>query len=376
MLDAEPPRRNRHHWRGVLGLDLWQSGNSVGLSIPCGGKASFSPRFRPSCSLEEYSCPIAIAVVRKMSNTFKASFVAVLLLGTVLFSPVQAQTAEELTSRLNQMEEQMRLLVGQVEELTFSVKQLQGQLKNETKTGAVEPQKLAEPQKLKKMAEKPVAAEQGVEQIGEAPADNQQTTTTIIGADGVEQQVPVLKAPGPKILGTMPGATAAVPDDGGFQGQVLVPPGGEDQPVEQGGGSVDPDAIETVSLAPESPETLYERSNESLLRRQFGDAEAGFSNFVSKYPEHSLAGSAQYWLGETYYVQGDFRQAAQNFLQGYKGYPKSRRAPDSLLKLGISLNKLGQTQQACAAFGALGGEFPNAVDAKKRAQAESKRAGC
>ena len=141
-------------------------------------------------------------------------------------------------------------------------------------------------------------------------------------------------------------------------------------------GNVDPDAIETVSLAPESPEALYERSNESLLRRQFGDAEAGFSSFVGKYPEHSLAGSAQYWLGETYYAQGDFRQAAQNFLQGYKGYPKSRRAPDSLLKLGISLNKLGQTQQACAAFGAIGGEFPNAVDAKKRAQAESKRAGC
>jgi tol-pal system protein YbgF len=156
-----------------------------------------------------------------------------------------------------------------------------------------------------------------------------------------------------------------------------VPPGGgEDQPVEQGAGNANPDAIETVSLAPESPETLYERSNESLLRRQFGDAESGFSSFVSKYPEHSLAGSAQYWLGETYYAQGDFRQAAQNFLQGYKGYPKSRRAPDSLLKLGISLNKLGQTQQACAAFGAIGGEFPNAVDAKKRAQAESKRAGC
>jgi len=313
-----------------------------------------------------------------MSNTLKTSFVAVLLLGTALFSPVQAQTAEELTSRLNQMEEQMRLLVGQVEELTYSMKQLQGQLKNGTKTGAAE-----EPPKLKKVVEQPVAAEQpvlaeqGVEQIGEAPAaGGQQTTTTIIGADGVEQQVVVQKAPGPKILGTMPGATAAVPDDGGFQGQVLVPPGGGDQPVEQGAGNVNPDAIETVSLAQESPETLYERSNESLLRRQFSDAESGFSSFVSKYPDHSLAGSAQYWLGETYYAQGDFRQAAQNFLQGYKGYPKSRRAPDSLLKLGISLNKLGQTQQACAAFGAIGGEFPNAVDAKKRAQAESKRAGC
>jgi tol-pal system protein YbgF len=307
-----------------------------------------------------------------MSNLVKSSFVALLLMGTAFIAPVQAQTAEELASRLNQMEEQMRLLVGQVEELTYSVKQLQGQLKTGIKSGETEPLK------PKKVAEQPVAAQQGVEQIGEAPAAGQEMATTVVGADGTEQQVAVLKAPGPKILGTMNnGATAATPDDGGFQGQVLVAPGGgEDQAVGQGNAGVDPDSIETVSLAPETPEALYERSNESLLRRQFGDAEVGFSSFVSKYPDHSLAGSAQYWLGETFYAQGDFRQAAKNFLDGYKSYPKSRRAPDSLLKLGISLNKLGQTQQACAAFGALGGEFPNAVDAKKRAQAESKRAGC
>ena len=130
-----------------------------------------------------------------MSNTFKSSFIAVLLLGTAFFSPGQAQTAEELTSRLNQMEEQMRLLVGQVEELTFTVKQLQGQLKNETKTGA------AEPPKPKKLAAQPAIAEQGVEQIGEAPAAGEEMTTTIIGPDGVEQQVVVLKAPGPKDFG-------------------------------------------------------------------------------------------------------------------------------------------------------------------------------
>ena len=39
--------------------------------------------------------------------------------------------------------------------------------------------------------------------------------------------------------------------------------------------------------------------NTRLLRRQFGDAETGFSSFLQKYPDHSLAGSAQYWLGET-----------------------------------------------------------------------------
>ncbi|MGB8314080.1 MAG: hypothetical protein WCE69_06270, partial [Aestuariivirga sp.] len=92
-----------------------------------------------------------------MSNLVKSSFVALLLMGTAFIAPVQAQTAEELASRLNQMEEQMRLLVGQVEELTYSVKQLQGQLKTGIKSGETEPLK------PKKVAEQPVAAQQGVE---------------------------------------------------------------------------------------------------------------------------------------------------------------------------------------------------------------------
>ena len=174
------------------------------------------------------------------------------------------------------------------------------------------------------------------------------------------------------------------PKDGGFEGVVLVPPSqqepGDDafvtQGLNQGAGETAQDSIETVALAPESPEAIYEKANESLLRRQFAEAEAGFGSFMAKYPDHSLAGSAQYWLGETFYAQSDFKRAAQAFLRGYKTYPKSRRAADSLLKLGISLNRLGQTEQACAAYLAVSAEYPKAVEARKRAQAEAKRANC
>jgi len=162
-----------------------------------------------------------------------------------------------------------------------------------------------------------------------------------------------------------------------------VPEGGDTQvaqagqPVLSDGVQQQEDGIEQVSLQPaETPDSLYKTANEALLRRQFGEAEAGFRSFLSKYPDHSLAGSAQYWLGETFYVQGDSKQAAQNFLQAYKTYPKSRRAPDSLLKLGMALNKMGQKDQACAALNSVGTEFPRAVEAKKRASAEYKRAGC
>ena len=158
---------------------------------------------------------------------------------------------------------------------------------------------------------------------------------------------------------------------------MIVPLGGEDQaaapaPIEQ-------EQVETVAIgtaATDTPEAIYEKSYESLLRRQFVPAEDGFRAFLDNYRDHSLAGNAQYWLGETYYVQGEYKLAAQSFLTGFKEFPKSRKAPDSLLKLGLALDRLGQRDQACAAFAAVGEKFPKAADAKKRSMVEQKRAGC
>jgi len=313
-------------------------------------------------------------MVSDMLNYLRTSVLAAMLMGG-LASPSLAQSASELAVRVSQMEEQMRQLVGQVEELTFQVKQLRGQ-GGESETGALENAPQQPAAKTEQLALQNAPNEQGIEQIEDQPlgqSSNDQTyMKPVVGEEGGDQIV-TKTAPGPKILGTLSSA-ASDPDDGGFQGQVLVAPAQQESSDDAGVGQNS--AIETVSLSPDSPESLYERSNESLLRRQFGEAEAGFRTFIEKFPDHSLAGSAQYWLGETYYAQSDFRQAAQAFLQGYKQYPKSRRAADSLLKLGISLNRLGQKQQACASYDAVSSEYPKAVEARKRAQAEAKRAGC
>jgi tol-pal system protein YbgF len=274
---------------------------------------------------------------------------------------VFAQSAEELSVRMTQMEDQMRQLIGQVEQLSFQVRTLQDQLGAQRQGSASEMPVTTT--KRTTIAEMPATA-QGIETIEGAASGSYsqggQLTTTIITENGSEEQVVIEQAPGPKILGTLPGS--------GYDGQVT-----QEGMTGQGGSEV-----ETVSLGSqaESPDMLYERSYESLLRRQFADAETGFRTFLQKYGDNSLAGNAQYWLGETYYVQGDYRQAAQSFLKGYREFPKSRKAADSLLKLGLSLNRLGQKEQACAAFSQLGGQFPKAAEARKRAQSEAKRAGC
>ena len=325
-----------------------------------------------------------------MLRLVKSSVAAAALLGVGVFTPAMAQTAAENAVRMQQLEEQIRFLTGQVEQLTFEVKQLQAQAGAGTarqQSGALEqaaPPEGAtlqqpEPSQQKRLAAAsagaPIPDSNDIETIVQQPI----AAAPLAAPEPSALEGDVSAAlPGVKVLGSMDSA-AAQPNDGGFQGQVLVPPS-QQEPGDVAAVAGTDQSIETVALAPEaqleSPESLYERSNESLLRRQFGEAEAGFSNFLQRYPDHSLAGSAQYWLGETYYAQGDFKRAAANFLQGYKKYPKSRRAPDSLLKLGISLNRLGQSEQACAAYSAVSAEYPKAVDARKRAQAEAKRAGC
>jgi tol-pal system protein YbgF len=311
----------------------------------------------------------------------RSLFVAVLLASTAF--PAAAQ---DIATRIFQMEERIRALTGQVEELNFTVQQLQKRVGQ--KTGAVEaPQPALRKQKIVVDAAEvvPDAVPQvgGIEVIEDsagalASAKPKAKSAEVIGSasDGAF----VAEGDGqPKLLGESDTA-AAQPQDGGFQGEVLVPVEGEQQVAGAAvvtEGVQQEDGIEQVSLQPvDSPDVLYKTANEALLRRQFPEAETGFRNFLEKYPEHSLAGSAQFWLGETFYVQGDTRQAAQNFLAAYKKYPKSRRAPDSLLKLGMSLNKMGQKDQACAALNSVGTEFPRAVEAKKRATAEYKRAGC
>jgi tol-pal system protein YbgF len=98
---------------------------------------------------------------------------------------------------------------------------------------------------------------------------------------------------------------------------------------------------------------------------------------LARYPRDGLAGNAQYWLGESYFVRGQFKPAAQAFLKGYQTYAGSPKAPDSLFKLAVSLDRMGQKNDACATFGELLQKFPTApANIKSRAQTERQRLGC
>ena len=133
-----------------------------------------------------------------------------------------------------------------------------------------------------------------------------------------------------------------------------------------------------------TPEEQYEDAMRRLNAAAFGkdqvkiaDAEQALKAFLDANPNHKLASNAQYWLAETYYVRGDYAAAGQAFAAGYQKYKNGAKAPDSLLKLGMSLVHLKKNREACATFSKLDVDFPKAPDhIKTVATQQKKAAGC
>ena len=122
---------------------------------------------------------------------------------------------------------------------------------------------------------------------------------------------------------------------------------------------------------------LYEQGFGQIKAQQYPQAETSFSEFIKKYPTHALAPNALYWLGETYYVRGEFDKASRTFAEAYQKYPNGPKGADNLLKLGLSLAGKGEKDNACLALGQLKKEYPKGPEpVLKRGEQEMKTLGC
>ena len=126
-----------------------------------------------------------------------------------------------------------------------------------------------------------------------------------------------------------------------------------------------------------SPREQYDFAFELLKKRDYSGAGVALAAFLDKNPDHALAGNAIYWLGETHYVQKEYKAAAKVFLDGYQKYPTGSKAPDNLLKLGMSLAAYGDTDSACKTFNKLLATFPKApARITRAAKSEQKKLSC
>ena len=132
------------------------------------------------------------------------------------------------------------------------------------------------------------------------------------------------------------------------------------------------------SLLPNKPANeQYEFAVSFMKIGDYETAEFALKEFIDKNKDHDLAGSAQYWYGETFRIRQLYSDAATAYLDGYQNYPKSKKAPDNLLKLGITMVQLGEKDQGCKMISGLKKEYPKASKSVlQKAQYEQKKFKC
>ncbi len=138
-----------------------------------------------------------------------------------------------------------------------------------------------------------------------------------------------------------------------------------------------PNKAQAKILPKASVAERYKFAMNIMKSGDFEKAEIAFKEFVDAHAKHELAGSAQFWYGETFYIRQLYEDAAVAFLDGYQKYPNSPKAPENLLKLGVTLAELGETEQGCKMIANLKKAYPK-TDASilQKSSYEKKRFNC
>jgi tol-pal system protein YbgF len=271
--------------------------------------------------------------------------------------------------RMDRLEQQMRELTGRVEEFVNQIEQLRQRVEQingdvETRFGQTPSTSGSYAAATPPPPRPPRSGGPGRQPPAEPPGS---------GPLALAPPAPPAGGPAGSLLPPDPGAPSSGPTP---IFNTLTPPGSPPAQPDLAGADVPRPPTERM-LPSGSAGEQYNYAFGLLKQADYPAAEAALKSFVEQHPRDPMAGNAQYWLGETYYTRGRYIEAASAFAEGYKRYPKGSKAPDELLKLGMSLARANQKQNACVALAQLDHDFPSAGAAiKDRASAEKKRLGC
>jgi len=284
----------------------------------------------------------------------------------------QSRDVAAINLRLSQVEEQMRVLVGQMEGLQFQMTQFQTLIERMKQDTDFRFQQLEGTNSGKTEA----ATQSGGATLPAGLPQNPELSAPLnLGAplDTGSQQINTGTLndtiSGPLDKGVVLGSGA-----GNIKNLDL---GNLNGPVVDGGQALDlgfdPGALITNADA----DAQYRAGYEAVIRGDYQFAETQFRQFIALFPNHPQAPDATNWLGEALLQRGQYDQAAQVLFKGFQIYKDTTRAPDLLLKLGIALAGAGERDTACRTFNEVLKRFPAMGGAfNKRVKEEMVRAKC
>ncbi len=243
-----------------------------------------------------------------------------------------------LNVRIANLEEQVRILRGQVDGLQFQLTQMQTFLERQQEDYEFRFEQLE----------------------GGAP----KKTSAVLQSnsdDAVEEESHI------QTLGNSNSSTQIL-----IQGLELATPG---QPL--GSVPMDTSFAPTKLVTNDDADAQYRAGYDAFIQSNYEFAEQQFKQFVALFPTHPQAPDATNWLGETLLLRKEYNEAAQVLLDGFQSYSASKRAPDLLLKLGMALAGSGERETACRTYEQVLSRYPNSSNALRiKLSQEMQKAKC
>lgn len=277
------------------------------------------------------------------------------------------------TVRVQQLEEEIRALNGRIEEMSFQLLQMQETIRKQQEDNEFRFQDL---EKKSGSLTRPVTGSEQQDSVAEIITETPDVGATA-DASGTGQAPGA--APGEQTLGSI------ALDDSGLPVTATLNEGA----VDNGAGAlpgVDTGVTAPSTSAPAAPQQtaslnsegdVYQVAYAHVLSGDYSLAESEFRDFIAAYPSSAKIADAHFWLGEALYSQGNFNEAAKTFLNAHQSYNTSPKAPEMLLKLGMSLAALDNTETACATLREVSKRYPKASRAVvSKVASEQKRLSC
>lgn len=90
----------------------------------------------------------------------------------------------------------------------------------------------------------------------------------------------------------------------------------------------------------------YQKAYAFIKNKQYDESILALFAYTENYPDSPLTANVYYWLGEVYLALSKFEQAKTSFSLVVSAYPNSQKVSDSLYKLAVTLDALGDKTSA------------------------------
>ena len=237
------------------------------------------------------------------------------------------QNGEDATYKLNQAENEIRMLNGKIEELNFLVLQMQEQIRK-------------------------------MQEDNELRFQEMEGNTASVSGQVVPEE--------PKTPESIPVGTLVFNEQGNVE---------NNKKVEDNIALEDPQTY--IPPINKTPDSVFADAKTAFEQAEYKKSEQAFRIFLESWPQHPRNAEARFYLGESLFFQHDYSNAVQVFLDNHKEHPKAHTAPDNLLRLGLSLAGLNEREAACITYGEILKQYPDATNQiKQRIKAEQEGARC